>query len=99
VIRRYENDPSQDSHDSIGLSRDATLIIGAAPRQLGLRKRYTFQNKHVKVAYDLLNPSEHEIDFWFGIEMNFSILPNELDAIKLDGNLCRSCSFLCLGWY
>jgi 4-alpha-glucanotransferase len=84
--QRYENDPSQDSHDSIGLSRDATLIIGAAPRQLGLRKRYTFQNKHVKVAYDLLNPSEHSVDFWFGIEMNFSILPGELDAIKVDGN-------------
>ncbi|OHD75636.1 MAG: hypothetical protein A3J97_16030 [Spirochaetes bacterium RIFOXYC1_FULL_54_7] len=84
--QRYENDPSQDSPDSIGFSRDATLLIGASPRQLGLRKRYTFQSKHIKVAYDLLNPSEHDIDFWFGIEMNFSILPGELDAITMDGN-------------
>ncbi|MDX9957516.1 MAG: DUF1926 domain-containing protein [Spirochaetia bacterium] len=83
--QRYENDPSQDSHDSIGFFRDATLIIGASPRQLGLRKRYTFQNKHVKVAYDLLNPSEHAIDFWLGIELNFSILPGELDGITTDG--------------
>jgi alpha-amylase len=83
--QRYDNDPSQDSQDSIVLSRDNTLIIGAAPRQLGLRKRYTFQNKHVKVAYELQNPSEHDLSFWFGVELNFSILPEELDSASLDG--------------
>jgi alpha-amylase len=81
----YENDASQDSQDSIGFSRDSTLIISGAPRQLGLRKRYTFQNKHVKVAYELQNPSENDIAFWFGIELNLSILPEELEAISMDG--------------
>lgn len=83
--QRYENDPGQDSQDSIVLSRDNTLIIDAAPRKLGLRKRYTFQNKHVIVTYDLQNPSENDISFWFGVELNISILPEQLEALSLDG--------------